>query len=64
MLCASCPEDSVPCLQPPRIQPLPPLQPDWRLQDDVPVTKELYHLVDNMITLMNEVIDDLPELAS
>ena len=51
--------------QPHLLQLLPPLKPDWKLQDSAkPISKELYYSLDHMINVMNEVIQKLPQLAS
>ena len=43
---------------------MPPFQPDWKLQDNKSVTRNLYDMLDHMTTVMNEVIDSLPELPA
>ncbi|EIE24619.1 hypothetical protein COCSUDRAFT_14028 [Coccomyxa subellipsoidea C-169] len=48
----------------PRV-PLPPAyREDWKMQDDQPVTRELYDTLVGMIERMNSAVDDLPELQA
>lgn len=45
--------------------PLPPAYTEgWKLQDDQPVTRELYDTMVAMLQQMNRVVDDLPELQA
>lgn len=51
-------------MQTPRV-PLPPAYREgWKLQDDQPVTRELYDTMVDMIDRMNRAVDDLPELQA
>lgn len=49
-------------MQTPQV-PLPPtFEEGWKLQDDQPVTRQLYDTMVDMIERMNSAVDELPEL--
>lgn len=44
-------------LQVPKIPPPPPFKEGWKLQDGLPVTRDLYDIIKQMIDTMNAGID-------
>jgi hypothetical protein len=48
------------------VLPMPPQpwKPEWVLQDNLPVTKELHETVTSMIAQMNRAIVALPDLSN
>jgi hypothetical protein len=50
-------------LRPPRLPEPPPFQEGWKLQDGVPVTKDLRDTLHLMIRTMNKAIDALKPLT-
>ena len=51
-------------MQTPHI-PLPPAYTEgWKLQDDQPVTRQLYDTMVGMLQQMNRAVDNLPELQA
>ena len=49
-------------MQTPRVPLPPPWEEGWRLQDDQPMSRQLYDTLVAMITQINTAVDTLPEL--
>ena len=49
-------------MQTPRIPMPPAFEEGWKLQDENPVTRELYDTMVQMLKVINEAVDTLPIL--
>ena len=49
-------------VQTPRIPMPPAFEEGWKLQDEAPVTRELYDTMVQMLKVINEAVDTLPIL--
>ena len=52
----------LPVVQTPRIPMPPAFEEGWKMQDEQPVTRELYDTMVQMLKVINEAVDTLPAL--